>query len=134
MTHSPTIALALMRHVSIEVILLGGRLFRHSVVAVGAACLEGISRVQADLFFMGVTGIHPQTGFTTGDFEEAGVKRAMSRAAAETFVLASAEKLGAASPYLVTDLDGVTGLITEKSVDDAELQPYLASGLTVIRA
>jgi DeoR/GlpR family transcriptional regulator of sugar metabolism len=133
-THSPTVALELVPHVSIEVILLGGRLFRHSVVAVGAACLEGIAKIRADVFFMGVTGIHPQTGLTTGDYEEAGIKRALVGAAAETYVLASAEKLGAASPYKVTDLNGVTGIITEKSADDAALHPYLASGLTLIRA
>jgi len=55
-------------------------------------------------------------------------------AAAETYVLASAEKLGAASPYMVTNLNGVTGIITEKSVDDALLQPFVAAGLTLLRA
>ncbi len=133
-THSPTIALELLPHLSIEVILLGGRLFRHSVVAVGAACLEGISKIRADIFFLGVTGIHPQTGLTTGDFEEAGIKRALIGASAETYVLASAEKLGAASPYRVADLDGVTGIITEKAADDRMMQPYIAAGLSVIHA
>src|SRR5271154_1382525 len=39
-THSPTIALELVNHPDIEVILIGGRLFRHSVVAVGASAME----------------------------------------------------------------------------------------------
>jgi|SRR5215469_6293867 len=133
-THSPTIALELLHHTSIEVILLGGRLFKHSVVAVGAACLEAISKVRADIFFMGVTGIHPQTGLTTGDFEEAGIKRALSRAAAETYVLASAEKLNTASAYMVLESNAVTGIITEKNADDALVQPYIAAGLSLIRA
>ena len=41
---------------------------------------------------MGVTAVHPKTGLTTGDFEEAAVKRALSNAAAETIVLASSEE------------------------------------------
>src|SRR5947209_16723839 len=41
-THSPTIAVALVEHPTIEVILLGGRLFKHSAVAVGAATIEAI--------------------------------------------------------------------------------------------
>src|SRR5439155_20951769 len=41
-THSPTIALELVAHPSVEVILIGGRLFKHSVVAVGAAAIEAI--------------------------------------------------------------------------------------------
>lgn len=133
-THSPTIALELVHHPHIEVILLGGHLFKHSVVAVGAACLEAISKVRADTFFMGVTGVHPETGLTTGDFEEAGIKRALSRAAADTYVLASAEKLNAASPYRVVDLSDVTGIITEKSVNEKILKPYRKAGLTIIRA
>src|SRR5579883_2115452 len=36
-THSPTIAVELVEHPNVEVILLGGRLFKHSVVAIGAA-------------------------------------------------------------------------------------------------
>jgi DeoR/GlpR family transcriptional regulator of sugar metabolism len=133
-THSPTIALELLHHPTIEVILIGGRLFKHSVVAVGAASLEAVGKVRADTFFMGVTGVHPQTGLTTGDFEEAGIKRALSRAAADTYVLASAEKLNAASPYLVVDLAEVTGIITERSVDDALVAPYRDMGLSIVRA
>ena len=87
-----------MSHRNIEVILIGGKLFKHSVVAVGAPAIENIRRIHADTYFMGVTGIHPEVGLTTGDFEEAHVKRALSASAAETIVLASSEKLNAVSP------------------------------------
>ncbi|GHK57305.1 hypothetical protein KPZU09_70410 [Klebsiella pneumoniae] len=49
----PGIAVALVDHPRIEVILLGGRVFKHSVVAVGAETLAGMARINADLFFMG---------------------------------------------------------------------------------
>ena len=65
-THSPGIAVALVDHPRIEVILLGGKVFKHSVVAVGPETLEGMARINADVFFMGVTGVHPRAGFTTG--------------------------------------------------------------------
>lgn len=131
-THSPTIAVELVDHKSVEVVLLGGRLFKHSVVSVGAACFEAISKVRADLFFMGVTGIHAQAGFTTGDFEEAAIKRALSHASAETYVLASAEKWNAASPYLVLGLTEVTGIITEPDIGEGIMQPYAELGLTIL--
>ncbi len=133
-THSPTIALELLNHACVEVILIGGCLFKHSVVAVGATAIEAIGRVHADTFFMGVTGVHPKAGLTTGDYEEAAVKRALSRAAAETVVLASAEKLNAASPYEVVRLDDVNGIITERSVDEELVKPYAEFGITIIRA
>lgn len=49
-THSPGIALGLVGHPSIEVILIGGRLYKHSIVTVGAAAIEGINNIHADLF------------------------------------------------------------------------------------
>jgi DeoR/GlpR family transcriptional regulator of sugar metabolism len=133
-THSPTIAVELVENKAVEVILLGGRLFKHSVVSVGAACFEAISKIRADMFFLGVTGLHLQAGLTTGDFEEAAIKRALSHAAAETHVLASQEKWNVASPYLILDLTEVTGIITEREVDEAVLQPYAKLGLTIVRA
>ena len=63
-THSPTIAVELATHKSVEIILIGGRLFKHSVVAVGAVAIEALSHIHADSFFMGVTGVHPQAGLT----------------------------------------------------------------------
>jgi DeoR/GlpR family transcriptional regulator of sugar metabolism len=133
-THSPTIALELVNHLNIEVILIGGRLFRHSVVAVGAAAIEAIAQVHADIYFMGVTGIHPKTGLTTGDYEEAAVKRALSHAAAETIVLASSEKLNAASPYVVVSLAEISGIVTEQSTQESLLRPYRKLGIIITRA
>ena len=133
-THSPTIALELVNHPDVEVILIGGRMFKHSVVAVGAAAIEAIAQIHADTYFMGVTGIHPKTGLTTGDYEEAAVKRALSHAAAETIVLASSEKLNAASPYVVVPLAEISGIITEKSADRTLTRPYEKLKIAITRA
>lgn len=133
-THSARIAVELVEHPHVEVILIGGRLFKHSIVSVGAAALAAISAIRADIYFMGVTGIHPEAGLSTGDFEEAHVKQALCKHAAETYVLASHEKLGAASQYLVVGLSEVSGLIVDSSVAEALLLPYRALGLSIIRA
>ncbi|HET9330233.1 MAG TPA: DeoR/GlpR family DNA-binding transcription regulator [Steroidobacteraceae bacterium] len=133
-THSPTIAAALVEHPGVEVVLIGGRLFKHSVVAVGAAAVEAIARIRADVYFMGVTGIHPQAGLSTGDLEEAHVKRALSASAAETYALVSAEKLNAASPYVIAALTEIDGMIVEPGIGDEALEAYRQAGLTVLRA
>jgi DeoR/GlpR family transcriptional regulator of sugar metabolism len=130
-THSPSVAVDLSTHPTIEVIMLGGRLFKHSVVGVGSATVEAIRQVRADLYFMGVCSVHPEAGLSTGDFEEAGVKRALSAAAAETIVLASPEKLATASPYQVIALDELSGLVTMASVAEEVLAPYRARGISI---
>ena len=111
-THSPTIAAALIEH-AVSVFLIGGTLFKHSAVTSGVAAAEAAMMVSADLFFLGVTGVHPEAGLTTGDVDEAAMKRLLARRSSETWVLASAEKVGAASPYTVLPLAEVAGVITD---------------------
>ena len=112
-THSPTVASALVDHPGVEIIMIGGRVFKHSAVTCGAVAAEAAGTVSADLFLLGVTGVHPVHGLTTGDPDEAAMKRTLARRAAETYVLASAEKLGAASRYGVLPLAEVAGVVTD---------------------
>jgi DeoR/GlpR family transcriptional regulator of sugar metabolism len=131
-THSPSIALGLVDHPAIEVILIGGRLYKHSIVAVGAAAIEGIENIHADLFFMGVTGIHPDAGLTTGDFEEACIKRAFSGRAAETVVLASPEKINTASSFVIGDVSSVNTIIVEDGTDKEWIRAVSEKGVSVV--
>ena len=133
-THSPGIAVELTAHAGIDVELVGGHLFKHSMVAVGAAAAAAIAGIRADIYFMGVTGIHRELGLTTGNPEEAAIKRALSRQAGETMVLASREKLGAASPFLIGMLNDVDALVVESGLPDALTQPYQQAGVTMIFA
>jgi DeoR/GlpR family transcriptional regulator of sugar metabolism len=133
-THSPTIAVEISEHPEVEVILIGGKLFKHSVVTVGAAALESISRLHADVYFMGATGIHVSAGVTTGDLEEAYIKHALSQRAAETVLLASSEKLGAASPYLVMPVSELSGMIVERDTAEETVKPFVDAGIVVTRA
>lgn len=128
-THSPTVAVALLDHPGVEVFLLGGRLFRHSAVTCGAAAAEAAQAISADVFLLGVTGVHPEAGLTTGDAEEAAMKRTLARRAADTYVLASAEKIGAASRFTVLPLADVAGVIT-----DAENVQELAERVPILPA
>ncbi|MFO1026756.1 MAG: DeoR/GlpR family DNA-binding transcription regulator [Acetobacteraceae bacterium] len=133
-THSPSIAVALVDHPTVEVELIGGRLFKHSIVTTGAAAIEAIARIRADLFFMGVTGVHPEAGLTTGDAEEAAVKRALARQSAETVVLASAEKIGAASRYLVLPVAEVSTIVIESRLPQVAASAYTTLGVRLLTA
>lgn len=133
-THSPTIAVALVSHPHVQVVLIGGLLYKHSVVAVGAAAMEAISRVHADVYFMGASGIHVHSGLCTGDLEEAHVKRALMAQAAQTWVLASAEKLNAASPYVIAPCTAAKGIIVERGTSAHDTAAFEAIGLAVVIA
>lgn len=132
-THSPSIAVELARHSFVEAELIGGRLFKHSVVTMGAASAEAISGIRADMFFMGATGVHVEAGVTTGNREEAAIKRLIAQRSAETILIATGDKLGAASPYSIMPLAEINTLITERGLHDAVLNPIKALGLSVLQ-
>ncbi|MFB2600280.1 DeoR/GlpR family DNA-binding transcription regulator [Herbiconiux sp. P17] len=126
MTPSPIVAIALAEHPLVEIVLIGGTLSRHSMVSSGSLAAEALRRVRADVCFLGVTAVHPETGLTTGSLDDAAIKRAMAAQSAETYVLASAEKIGAASAFPVLDFADVTGLVLDPA---SPLDPAVAAAL-----
>ena len=133
-THSPNVAVELAAHQHIDIIVLGGRLFRHSMVNVGATVIEAASRFRADLFIMGVTGVHPKVGLSTGDAEEADVKRALHERAAETVVLASSEKLLGASPYVIAPIQAASLIVVSPNTPSKTVLALRGAGVKVQRA
>ena len=133
-THSPPVAIALAEHPTVEVIVIGGKLYKHELMAVGAATVEAFRHIRADMCFLGIGSIHPEVGISTFDVEEAAVKRAMIASAAEVVAITPAEKLGTAAPYIVGPLSDLTHLVTERSVPNEVLAPYRALGITIVRA
>jgi DeoR/GlpR family transcriptional regulator of sugar metabolism len=90
--------------------------------------------VPADLCLLGVTGVHPEAGLTTGDAEEAAMKRALSARAADTYILASSEKIGTASRFRVLPWEKVSGLITDADPQDTVIELLAAAGVEVLAA
>lgn len=133
-THSPTIAAELEHHPTAEVILIGGRLYKHSMVAVGAMPISQISLIRPDIFFLGATAIHPSRGLSTGDLEEAAVKRHIASRTAETFVLVTDEKLDASSPCTIMPISDLAGMIVQSGLGEERLAPYRALELEIIEA
>ena len=130
-THSPNVAVELAAHPLIDIWVLGGRLFRHSMVNVGASVIDAAAHLRADLYFMGASGVHPEVGCSTGDAEESAVKRSLHARAAETIVLASSEKLLAASPFVIAPLASVSTLVVPAATPAKTLAALRRGHVTV---
>jgi DeoR/GlpR family transcriptional regulator of sugar metabolism len=133
-THSPLIASELRNHPLVEVILIGGKIFRHSQVAVGAETAEAIARLRTDVFFLGATGVQVETGVTTGDWEEAAIKRAFCRGSAEVVLMLSPEKLGAAAAHQIIPVEDLSVLVVSSETTDSALSQFSAIGIEILRA
>lgn len=131
-THSPVIAAALIEHPGVEVLLIGGRLFKHSGVTLGASVVEAIQGLRADCYFLGATGVEAGFGLSTGDAEEARVKALMMASAAETVLLASSDKLGKVSPCRIAPLSALSTLLVTPRADPATLNALRRPGLEVV--
>ncbi len=129
-TNSPPVASALANHPKAEVVLVGGRLLKDAQVAVGAAAVEAFHTVRADLCVLGICSLHPDVGVTTSDADEGHVKRAMVASAGEVIALATADKLGTASPWVVAQLAEIDYLVTDGGA--GLTRPYTSAGIDVV--
>ncbi len=66
--------------------------------------------------------------------EEAYIKRALAARAAETVVLASMDKLNAASRYAIGAVTLASTIIVEQQADAAITQALQAKGISILRA
>lgn len=130
-TNSPMIAVEACRLTHVDVIQIGGRVYKESLVTSGAVAVQALQEMHVDLCLLGVCSLHPDLGITVPDLEEAQVKRAMLQAADQVAALASAEKLGTAATHTVAPISALMYLITDGSVSDEVLDSYRASGVTV---
>ncbi|HET7745429.1 MAG TPA: DeoR/GlpR family DNA-binding transcription regulator [Gaiellaceae bacterium] len=133
-TNSPAVAVALADHPKTDVSVLGGLLDKHAQALVGAATIEALRSIRADVLVLGVCSLHPDVGITVLELEESYVKRAMIANAAEVIAVSAADKLGSAAPYVVGPLDELSCLVTEASVTPDQAAPYAALGIDVVRA
>jgi DeoR/GlpR family transcriptional regulator of sugar metabolism len=133
-THSPTTATALIEHPTVDVIILGGRLHKRSAVACGAAAAEAAASISADLYLLVAAGIHPKEGFTAGDLDEAAMRRILVGRAADTYVVASIEKIGAVAPYAIASVSAVAGIITDAPADHPTVRQLSEQGVNIVQA
>ena len=133
-TNSPAIAVVLTDHPHVEVAMLGGQLNKRAHATVGAATIEALAAVRADVLVLGICSLHPDIGITVGDLDESYVKRAMIAGAAEVVAVSSADKLGSSGPFVVGPITELTHLVTEASCPPRELDAYRALGVEVVLA
>ena len=132
-THNPAAAVALGDHDRIEVILIGGKLFKRSMVTVGGEALETVRGMHADLCMLGVCSLHPEKGITIPDMEESIITRAMIEQSADVAALATAKKLGTASHFTVGSIQEIDMIVTEKTAPAAVLAPYRDLGIEIVQ-
>lgn len=128
-TASPDVALALRDLPDVDVIVLGGTLDRTSQTLVGADTIAQIQTVRPDRCIVGACSIHAELGLTMREREEAQVMRALVERSRRVVALATAEKLGTAAPYVVSER--VDTLVSD--APGPALDAYAQAGMELVR-
>ncbi len=127
-THSPTIAAATERLPRVTCILIGGTIYKQSMVALGAKAHGALGDLAFDVAFIGGTAFAPDRGLMTVDREEALFKAAAAERAASVAVMLTAEKIGASAPFKIMDAAAITTMI----VPDVPLPDTLTASTDVL--
>lgn len=103
--------------------LLGGNVKATTRAMVGKGAIDSLKGYRFDKCFMGMNGVHPTSGLTTPDPEEAMIKRMAMELSEDIFVLVDSSKLGKVSFSFVHPLDRLT-IITSGDSDQERLKEY----------
>lgn len=98
---------------------IGGEVRYHINSTVGKIAEKTIHNLRVDKTFIGINGIDTEYGYSITNFDEAGVKREMIKAAKQSFILADHSKFGDTYLAKVADSEGeVDFLITDKRAEN----------------
>lgn len=133
-TNSVPIAARLSASPAITLQVLGGRVRGVTQTAVGESTVRALEDLRVDVAFLGANGITPERGFSTPDESEASTKRAMTRAAERTVVLADSTKLGREHLVRFASPAEVDVLVTDSGADAETLAALRSAGMEVLVA
>lgn len=133
-TPSLRAAWALADQPDFRVIVTGGIVRPGERAMNGALSEHAFGELFCDIFFMGIGGISPETGFTEYTLDGTRTKQAALRTARRRVVVADSSKLGKVAFVRVVDTAGVDSLITDKDADPQIVERLRETGLDVICA
>jgi DeoR/GlpR family transcriptional regulator of sugar metabolism len=130
-TCSLNAAIEFAHHPSIEVVMIGDKVSKDSMLTTGASAVQTIESIQADLCILGINSLDTQFGLSENDWEVVQIKKAMIKASKKTICIGISEKLNSQQKIKVANLDEIDILVTELDPNDPTLLPFKHKGLTI---
>jgi DeoR family transcriptional regulator of aga operon len=116
----------------IRVMMLGGMLRQTSYSLVGPDAEQALAKLSADRLFLGVDGLDPKVGVTTPDPLEAALNALMIRVSRQTIAVLDASKLGQRSLSVITPIQNITTVISDKSASEDTVKALRTAGVEVM--
>ncbi len=107
-----------------DIVALGGMFRQHSLAMIGPLTVANLSKLHADIAFVGATAASLERGLCTPNIIEAETKTAMVKAASERVALIDYSKMGQASLAPFASWTEIQALITDETLD-GKMTAYL---------
>ncbi|MCP4323640.1 MAG: DeoR/GlpR transcriptional regulator, partial [Alteromonadales bacterium] len=127
----PLVATKLMHHDNIDLILLGGKILKSAVMALGATTNAMIRKIHFDSCFLGVCALHPNKGLSINELDEAETLSTIIEQSEQVIALGSSLKLGKMGTYKVCDSNKLNLLVTDSSSENKILKLLKEKGVQI---
>ena len=131
-TYSLPIAMQLSQYPNVDLIFIGGKIQKNAMVTIGMDVLQVISKIKADICFMGVSSIDSKQGLTEMGYEVSIVKKAMIESSEKVVSMFTADKLNTRRPHVVCELNKLDTIVTDLDPDDLMLEEFRKSGVIIL--
>jgi DeoR/GlpR family transcriptional regulator of sugar metabolism len=119
-------------HPNIELIFIGDKVSKNSMLTVGGEAISKIKQIKADLCILGTNAIDINHGMTENDWDVVQVKKAMIESSDISVSLAISEKLNSSQKIKVCDIGDIDILVTELESTHEMLEPYSRAGIEIL--
>jgi DeoR/GlpR family transcriptional regulator of sugar metabolism len=131
-TYSLPIAMQLSQHPNIDLIFIGGKMQKNAMVTIGMDVIQVLSKIKADVCFIGASSINVKQGLTEIGYEVSIVKKAMIEASDKVISMFSSGKLNTKMPHVVCELSQLDTIVTNLDPKDVRLEEYRKLGVFVL--
>ena len=131
-TYSLSIAMQLSQLPNIELILIGGKMQKTAMVTIGIDVIQVLSKIRADICFIGASSINVKQGLTEIGYEVSIVKKAMIESSDKVVSMFTSNKLNTKMPHGVCELSELDTIVTELDPKDDRLKEYRKSGVRIL--
>ena len=131
-TSSLPVQMELVNYPNINVILIGGQIFPHTMSYVGPLALENIQAMRFDWAFLGTGGIDVDRGLTHSTMEEIPIKKAAAASAKKVAALADSTKFGYNALSQILPISSVQYIVTDKLPEGLAQESLLEKGVNLI--
>lgn len=128
-TSGPNIAIEIIKKQHVSVTLIGGQLSRDTISLSGPHSIDFIRDINIDIAFMATSGFSLESGFTSGNYNECELKKAVIRKARRVILLMDSSKVDRNMPFTFAYLRDIDRLISECPLPEKVIKAALENNV-----